>query len=218
MFNLAEILTLLIGCLLALVFIDGIRRALRIRRSQLKVDLINTSSEESLDFEEQWQGYEDKEESEVLSSGDEHEHEQDLDITSAVNLNIIHLHDDRDLVFSESSLSQALVFYNYRFEEKGVFTILDSDNAPSFTILNGKNPGFFSESIKSDDIALVLDPQNLTNPIESFELFIEVSQSIQETFQCQILDEDRNYMTKQMIEHMKNQFHEYQRQFLASAS
>ena len=216
MFNLAEILTLLIGCLLALVFIDGIRRALRIRRSKLKVDLINPSSEESEDFEKEWQGYEDNEESELLSSEDDHE--EDLGIAPPFNLNIIHLHDESDSVFSESSLSQALVFYNYRYEEKGIFTILDSENSPSFTILNGKNPGFFSESIKSNDIALVLDPQNLTNPIESFELFVEVSQSIQETFQCQILDEDRNFMTKQMIEHMKNQFHEYQRQFLASAS
>ena len=72
MFNLAEILTLLIGCLLALVFIDGIRRASRIRRSKLKVDLINLSSEESEDFEKEWQGYEDKEESELLSSEDDH--------------------------------------------------------------------------------------------------------------------------------------------------
>ncbi len=216
MFNLAEILTLLIGCLLALVFIDGIRRALRIKRSKLKVDLINPSSEESLDFVEEWQGYEDMEENEVLSS--EVTVEEALDISPAINLNIIHVHDERDYVFSKSSLSQALVFYNYRFEDKGIFTILDSDDAPAFTILNGKNPGIFSESIKSNDIALVLDPQNLTNPIESFELFIEVSQIIQETFQCQILDEDRNFMTKQMIEHMKNQFHEYQRQFLASAS
>ena len=216
MFNLAEILTLLIGCLLALVFIDGIRRALRIKRSKLKVDLINPSSEESLDFVEEWQGYEDMEENEILSS--EVTVEEALDISPAINLNIIHLHDERDYVFSKSSLSQALVFYNYRFEDKGIFTILDSDDAPAFTILNGKNPGIFSESIKSNDIALVLDPQNLTNPIESFELFIEVSQIIQETFQCQILDEDRNFMTKQMIEHMKNQFHEYQRQFLASAS
>ncbi len=216
MLNLAEILTLIIGCLLALVFIDGIRRALRIRRGKLKVDLISPSSEESGDFEKEWQGFEDKEESELLLSEDDHE--EDLVIAPAFNLNIIHLHDESDSVFSESSLSQALVFYNYRYEEKGIFTILDSDNAPSFTILNGKKPGFFSESIKSNDIALVLDPQNLTNPIESFELFVEVSQSIQETFQCQILDEDRNFMTKQMIEHMKNQFHEYQRQFLASAS
>ena len=82
----------------------------------------------------------------------------------------------------------------------------------------GNKEAFPYTAIKSNDIALVLDPQNLTNPIESFELFVEVSQSIQETFQCQILDEDRNFMTKQMIGHMKNQFHEYQRQFLASAS
>ena len=52
MFNLAEILTLLIGCLLALVFIDGIRRAVRIRRSKLKVELMDNSVQSSLDFEE----------------------------------------------------------------------------------------------------------------------------------------------------------------------
>ena len=213
MFNLAEILTLLIGCLLALVFIDGVRRAFRIRRSKLKVDLIDTTSESNLNFEEEWQGYEEHEE--TLSS---EKSEEDLDITPKVSLNIIHLNDNSGEVFSESSLSQALVFYNYTFEEKGFFTILDSDNAPSFSILNGKNPGFFSESITSNDIALVLDPNNLSNPVEAFELFVEVSESLQETFQCNILDEDRNFMTKQMIEHMKHQFHEHQRQFLASAS
>ena len=69
MFNLAEILTLLIGCLLALVFIDGIRRALRIRQSKLKVDLINTSADSSseIDFEEEWlQGFEEKNDTEEL--------------------------------------------------------------------------------------------------------------------------------------------------------
>ena len=74
------------------------------------------------------------------------------------------------------------------------------------------------DSVTSNDVALVLDPMNLSNPVEAFELFIEVSQSLKETFQCNILDEDRNLMTKQMIEHMKHQFHEQQRQFLASAS
>jgi len=216
MFNLAEILTLLIGCLLALVFIDGVRRAFRIRRSKLKVDLIDTTSESNLNFEEEWQGYEEHEEHEETLSSEKSE--EDLDITPKVSLNIIHLNDNSGEVFSESSLSQALVFYNYTFEEKGFFTILDSDNAPSFSILNGKNPGFFSESITSNDIALVLDPNNLSNPVEAFELFVEVSESLQETFQCNILDEDRNFMTKQMIEHMKHQFHEHQRQFLASAS
>ena len=215
MFNLAEILTLLIGCLLALVFIDGLRRAVRIRRSKLKVELMDTSVQSSLDFEEEWQAFDDQEES--LSLQDK-EIEEEAEFPPALNLNIIHLHDDTNLIFSETSLSQALVFYNFKIEEKGFFTILDQENNSAFSIINGKNPGTFNDNISSDDIALVLDPTGHTNPVEAFELFIEVSQSLQETFQCKILDEDRNLMTNQMIEHMKYQFHEHQRQFLASAS
>ena len=215
MFNLAEILTLLIGCLLALVFIDGIRRAVRIRRSKLKVELMDNSVQSSLDFEEEWQAFDDKEES--LSSQDK-EIEEETEFPPALNLNIIHLHDDANLIFSETSLSQALVFFNFRIEEKGFFSILDHENNPAFSIINGKNPGTFNDNISSDDIALVLDSTGHTNPVEAFELFIEVSQSLQDTFQCKILDEDRNLMTNQMIEHMKYQFHEHQRQFLASAS
>ena len=215
MFNLAEILTLVIGCLLALVFIDGVRRAIRIRRSKLKVDLIDISTSDTSDFEQEWQAF-DNLEDESDSTTDPAEEE--VDIQPNTILNIIHLYDDTGSVFSESSLSRALVFYNFKFEKRGFFTILDSDNSPAFAIINGKNPGLFSESVTSNDIALVLDPKNLSNPVEAFELFVEVSQSLQETFQCNILDEDRNFMTKQMIEHMKHQFHEHQRQVLASAS
>ena len=187
MFNLAEILTLLIGCLLALVFIDGIRRALRIRKSKLKVDLIDLSSEVSLDFEEEWkQGFEENEDSEELSEPMHEEPDLDIQPQPQTNLNIIHLNDNENFSFSESTLSQALVFYNFTIEDKGFFTVLDS--------------------------------KNLANPFEAVALFVEVSQSLQETFQCNILDEDRNLMTKQMIEHMKHEFHERQRQLLASAS
>ncbi len=211
MLNLAEILTILIGCLLALVFIDGIRRAIRIRKSKLKVDLIS-SEKIDLDFEEEWKGYEVQ--SEVIT--DEEELGESY-ISPSSTLNIIHLHDQSQQVFSESTLSQALVFYNFIYEENGIFSILDSDNNLSFKILNGKNPGTFLNA-STNDIALVLDSKNQTNPLEAFDLFIEVSMSLQETFQCNLLDEDRNLMTKQMIEHMKNEFHENQRQFLASAS
>ena len=211
MLNLAEILTILIGCLLALVFIDGIRRAIRIRKSKLKVDLIS-SEKIDLDFEEEWKGYEVQ--SEVIT--DEEELGESYTSPSST-LNIIHLHDQSQQLFSESTLSQALVFYNFIYEENGIFSILDSDNNLAFKILNGKNPGTFLNA-STNDIALVLDSKNQTNPLEAFDLFIEVSMSLQETFQCNLLDEDRNLMTKQMIEHMKNEFHENQRQFLASAS
>ena len=156
MFNLAEILTLLIGCLLALVFIDGIRRALRIRKSKLKVDLINPTPDQNIDFEEEWmQGYENNKDSQDLSDVEEDEINLDIEPQPAINLNIIHLHDNENSSFSESSLSQALVFYNFLLEDKGFFTILDSDQSPAFNILNGKNPGIFSDGTNSNDIALV---------------------------------------------------------------
>ena len=101
MFNLAEILTLLIGCLLALVFIDGVRRAIRIRRREAKVDLIDTSATDISDFEEEWQAF-DKLEEESESQADNLEEE--IDISPNTVLNIIHLHDDTGSVFSESSL------------------------------------------------------------------------------------------------------------------
>ena len=213
MINLAEILTLLIGCLLALVFIDGIRRAIRIRRSKLKVDLISSVEESKTDFEEEWQGFNESTEDSISEDV-----EDEYDLSPITSLNIIHLNSVNGSIFSESSLSQALIFYNFRYEEKGIFTILDSEDKPTFNILNGKNPGTFEDSKTSDDIALVMDSTNLANPLEAFRLFLEVSQSLQDTFQCNILDEDRNLMTKQMIEHMKHQFHEHQRQVLASAS
>jgi len=82
--------------------------------------------------------------------------------------------------------------------------------------LNGKNPGTFLADNASDDLALVLDPVNLSSPLESFDLLIDVSQSLKENFECEVLDEDRNLLTKQMIEHMRQQVLEYKRQFLAS--
>ena len=48
MFNLIELLTVIIGLLLALVFVDGIRRSIRNRKSRLKVDLVPASEIQNL--------------------------------------------------------------------------------------------------------------------------------------------------------------------------
>ena len=79
MFNLPEIITIVIGALLALVFIDGIRRALSIRKSSLKVDLIDVDDYTSKDFEDEWmQGFTDD-----LSKEDFVEETEELKQTSA---------------------------------------------------------------------------------------------------------------------------------------
>ena len=215
MFNLPEILTIVIGALLALVFIDGIRRAIRIRRSSLKVDLMDVDEYASKDFEEEWmQGFSDESPKEEFEVGEE---EMSLDIKPSTSLLILHLDSLKKGKFSKDSISEALNGLNFIYEAKGLFTILDTNENIAFSIINGKKPGTFLEDDSSDDLALVLDPINLSNPLESFDLLIQISQSLKEIFECEVLDEDRNLLTKQMIEHMRQQVIEYRRQHLASA-
>ena len=52
MLNLAEILTIIIGLLLALVFVDGIRRSIKTRKNKLKVDLVQPSAPEAGELED----------------------------------------------------------------------------------------------------------------------------------------------------------------------
>ena len=214
MFNLPEILTIVIGALLALVFIDGIRRAIRIRRSSLKVDLMDVDEYVSKDFEEEWmQGFSDEPSKENLEEPIE---DLSVDIQPSNSLLILHLGSLKNDQFSKQSISEALSEFEFVYEEKGLFTLLDSKGNIAFSLFNGKKPGTFLEDSSSDDVALVLDPANLSSSLESFELLIEVSQSLKDYFECEVLDEDRNLLTKQMIEHMRQQVLEYKRQFLAS--
>ena len=215
MFNLPEILTIVIGALLALVFIDGIRRAIRIRRSSLKVDLMDVEEYVSKDFEEEWmQGFSDEPSEKQFEDKEE---EISVDIKPSNSLLILHLSSRKKDQFSRDSITEVINEFNFVYEEKGLFTILDEKGNIAFNVLNGKNPGTFLADNASDDLALVLDPVNLSNPLESFNLLIDVSQSLKENFECEVLDEDRNLLTKQMIEHMRQQVLEYKRQFLASA-
>jgi len=214
MFNLPEILTIVIGVLLALVFIDGIRRAIRIKRSSLKVDLIDVDEYASKDFEEEWmQGFSDEPSKE---DSEEEVAESSLDIKTPNSLLILHLGSLKKDQFSKHSITQALNEFDFVYEKKGFFTLLDANGNIAFSIFNGKKPGTFLEDAASDDLALVLDTVNLSSPLESFDLLVDVSQYLKGFFEVELLDEDRNLLTKQMIEHMRQKVLEYKRQFLAS--
>ena len=142
--------------------------------------------------------------------------EDSLDIKPSSSLLILHLGSQKKGQFSKDSISAALNGLKFVYEEKGLFTVLDANKNIAFSIINGKKPGTFLEDNTSDDLALVLDPVNLSSPLESFDLLIQISQSLKEIFECEVLDEDRNLLTKQMIEHMRQQVIEYRRQHLAS--
>jgi len=225
MFNLAEILTLIIGSLLALVFIDGLRRSLRSRASLLKVDLMDSMESETSDFEQEWlDGYNEKDNSETQKKviKEISEEPEEIDINQSSNLArqllIINLSSGNDDVFSCDSISNILSNYSFLFDERGYFSVIDEDDHLLFNILNGKNPGTFLEGISTSDIAFVFDPLSVLSPVEVFDLMYEISQIISESFNSELLDENRNMLTKQMLVHMRQEAQEFQRQKLAIVS
>ena len=224
MFNLAEVLTLIIGLLLALVFIDGVRRSLRSRTSSLKVDLVDSTELSNKDFEQEWLDGYDSEISKEEVAEETHREIEELDIDIDKNsgplhqLLIINQSTDGNNTFSYKSISHLLVSYSFMFDERGYFVIADEDNNPLFSILNGRNPGTFLEGISTSDIAFVFFFFSVINPVEVFDLMCEVSQTISESCDSNLLDKNRNMLTKQMLVHMRQEAQEFQRQKLAVVS
>jgi len=226
MFNLAEVLTLIIGSLLALVFIDGVRRSLRSRASSLKVDLIDAEESAKSDFEQEWlDGYDEGgnfeiPEEQIINEIIEEIEKPDIDqnFDALHQLLIVNLSSHQENVFTYDSISSVLNNYSFLFDDRGYFVVTDEDGSLLFNILNGRNPGTFLEGVSTSDIAFVFDPLSVINPVEVFDLMCEVSQTISESCDSNLLDKNRNMLTKQMLVHMRQEAQEFQRQKLAVVS
>lgn len=214
MLNLAEILTIIIGLLLALVFVDGIRRSIKTRKNKLKVDLVQPSAPKPGELEDIPDPTIDK--AEFLDELEESV--EDIPILKGHSLIIFNLCSKDNETFSYTALSKSLSSYSFLFEDKGFFTFRDNTEEILFSIINAKNPGNFLEEKTSSDIALVLDPSKTPKVVESFDLMFSVAKSLSEDFSCSLLDENRNLLTKQMLEHMRDESQEFQRQRLANVS
>ena len=101
---------------------------------------------------------------------------------------------------------------------KGFFTFRDIEDQILFSLINAKNPGTFLDEVVSSDIALILDPSKSGKVVESFDFMYRVAEHLSQIFTCSLLDDNRNLLTKQMLEHLRNRAQEYQRQHLSNAS
>ena len=214
MLNLAEILTVIIGLLLALVFVDGIRRSVKTRKNKLKVDLVQPSAPETEEFEDisgptvdETEFFDELEDS-----------VENIPVLKGHSLIIFNLCSKDNETFSYTTLSKSLSSYSFLFEDKGFFTFRDNTEEILFSLINAKKPGNFLEEKTSSDIALVLDPSKTPKVVESFDLMFSVAKSLSENFSCSLLDENRNLLTKQMLDHMRDESQEFQRQRLANVS
>jgi len=226
--SLPEILTILLGILLSLIIFDGFRRALRSRKEGLKVDLMSPESiEEVLQDNEEYSDHKNRfEENEIFDKKykeevhleEKEEEEEEIKIEEKKhNLIIINLSSQND-VFSQESILSNYKSLNIRIEEQGYMSILDSDNKLIFTLLNAKRPGYFMEGNSSSDVALVLNTDKINNSVEAFDYMYSFANNISELFGCNVLDENRNFLTKQMHDHLRTSIIELKRKQLAKSA
>lgn len=231
--SLPEILTILLGILLSLIIFDGFRRALRSRKEGLKVDLMSPESiEEVLRDNEEYSDHKNRfEENEIFDKKykeevhleeKEKEEEEEEEVKVKIeeekhNLIIINLSSQND-IFSQESILSNYKSLNIRIEEQGYMSILDSDNKLIFTLLNAKRPGYFMEGNSSSDVALVLNTDKINNSVEAFDYMYSFANNISELFGCNVLDENRNFLTKQMHDHLRTSIIELKRKQLAKSA
>ena len=230
--SLPEILTILLGILLSLIIFDGFRRALRSRKEGLKVDLMSPESiEEVLQDKEEYSDHKNRfEENETfdkkykeevhLEEKEEEQQQEEEEVKieeEKHNLIIINLSSQND-VFSQESILSSYKSLNIRIEEQGYMSILDSDDKLIFTLLNAKRPGYFMEGNSSSDVALVLNTDKINNSVEAFDYMYSFANNISELFGCNVLDENRNFLTKQMHDHLRTSIIELKRKQLAKSA
>ena len=219
MFNWSEILTITFGIFLSLIFIDGIRRSFRIGKNKLKENFKTSPILENRDSENLSANLDQDSLHQLpLSEEDQEDNKEGFNVNPKHKLLIVNLSSKLLEPFSHTSLSDQLSDYRYNFEKKGFFTFRDKDNSVMFSLLNAKNPGTFIDNNHSADIALILDPDKTQNVVEAFDLMYILAESLSQIFSCSLLDENRNILTKQMFEHMRNETQEYRRQHLASVN
>ncbi len=220
MLSLAEIMTILIGAILSLTVVDGIRRANKKRKRSKEEQIKYSFNEEEVVAETVDEPKQPEESSEWKNPSSEEisNSSQNSETSDKNKLIILNITSEDGDIFTRTFLSQKLSLFNPEYEEKGFFTFRGSDNSVLFSLLNGRKPGTFLHNNASQDISLVLDLTNSVNPVDALDLLFSVAHHFSEIIQCNILDENRNLLTRQMEEHLRYQAQEYQRQRIPKVS
>ena len=116
----------------------------------------------------------------------------------------LHLENSEESKFSYDAIKKFLgsnkIEYN---DEGGWFKILIEEN-DSFLLINGLNPGKFIPEdglLETQVMTLVYSFKPKANSVSAFSKMIDIAQLMAENFQSEILDSDRNNLTKQMVDH-----------------
>ena len=200
--NLREILVLLISFFLAVTIILTFRKIINYRKNsnrkskqssisndeEVKVELENFSEEDYID--------------------DDIPPEPEL---SSDDLIYLHIESDQSNSIQYKDLLNYFDSNDINLADEGGWLKIYLDNSNNFSLVNGLKPGKFlpEEGIDSTSIItmiLITDEQN--NCVEAFQGMAEMSYKLAAYLSANVLDSDRNKLTKQMYDHYMQQAEE----------
>lgn len=200
--NLREILVLLISFFLAVTIILTFRKIINYRKNptrKSKQSSISNDDEVKVELEN--------------FSEEDYIHDDIPPETKPSSDDLIYLHIESD----QSNSIQYKDLLNYfdsndiNLADEGGWLKIYLDNSNNFSLVNGLKPGKFllEEGIDSTSIItmiLIADEQN--NCVEAFQNMAEMSYKLAAYLSANVLDSDRNKLTKQMYDHYMQQAEE----------
>ena len=203
----SEILVLFLALVIAITLVLMLRKLFFGRKSKIQIDKKVNSRElfEPVGSENsEREVFQDNDLEKLSENGDlDSIQEGEIENTQSEMLTL-HLENSEESKFSYDAIKKFLgsnkIEYN---DEGGWFKILIEEN-DSFLLINGLNPGKFIPEdglLETQVMTLVYSFKPKANSVSAFSKMIDIAQLMAENFQSEILDSDRNNLTKQMVDH-----------------
>lgn len=203
----SEILVLFLALVIAITLVLMLRKLFFGRKPKIQIDKKVNSRElfEPVGSENsEREVFQDNDLEKLSENGDlDSSQEGEIENTQSEMLTL-HLENSEESKFSYDAIKKFLgsnkIEYN---DEGGWFKILIEEN-DSFLLINGLNPGKFIPEdglLETQVMTLVYSFKPKANSVSAFSKMIDIAQLMAENFQSEILDSDRNNLTKQMVDH-----------------
>ena len=204
----SEILVLFLALVISITLILMLRKLFFGKQTKIQIDKKVNSRElfESVGSETSDQKINEQENS--LESIEDEILNTDLNETDSVSsqpeMLTLHLQNNEDSKFSYDELKKFLGASSLEYVDEGGWFKVSLQEDDSFLLVNGLNPGKFipeENLIETPILTLIYSLKSKTNSVSAFSKMIEITQLLSENFDSEILDSDRNILTKQMVDH-----------------
>ena len=204
----SEILVLFLALVIAITLVLMLKKLFFGKQTKIQIDKKVNSRElfESVGSETSDQKTNEQENS--LESIEDEILNTDLNENDSVSIQpemlTLHLQNSEDSKFSYDELKKFLGASSLEYVDEGGWFKVSLEEDDSFLLVNGLNPGKFipeENLIETPILTLIYSLKSKTNSVSAFSKMIEITQLLSENFDSEILDSDRNILTKQMVDH-----------------